>query len=66
MRGEAQGWMFQRKDNKVRTERKVLGVVKVGGSAFCRSADGSSAYSKAVDERVETPIGPIPPLTLRG
>ena len=33
---------------------------------YCRGADGSSAYSKAVDERVETPIGPIPPLTLRG
>jgi hypothetical protein len=30
------------------------------------SAGGSSAYFKAVDERVETPIGPIPPLTLRG
>ncbi len=26
----------------------------------------SPAYRKAVDERVETPIVPIPPLTLRG
>ena len=34
--------------------------------ATCRNADGPAAYPKAVDERIETPIGPIPPLTLRG